>query len=143
MTNFLYGLDRCCLDKHVSWFLMNSRALGWENIHKLPYNVAVSNLRIGCQRLAYPQQSSIKYPMTRMFWRTYSVPVSLEESSSVQLEDHSSKDATELLEEVLAQPLGSDEVKLQFHFMVVLRRVGILKVRKLQHFFFLGKYSLS
>lgn len=102
---------RCCLDKHVSWFLLNSRALGWENIHKLPYNVAGSNLRIGCQRLAYPQQSSIKYPMTRMFWRTYSVPVSLEESSSVQLEDHSSKDATELLEEVLAQPLGSDELK--------------------------------
>ncbi|XP_041003367.1 protein PTST, chloroplastic isoform X3 [Juglans microcarpa x Juglans regia] len=105
------GTARHCLDKHVTWFLRNSRTSGGENIHKLPYNVAGWNLRMGYQRLTYTHQSSTgKHPMARMSWRRYSMSVSLEESSSLKSDDYSSSDdAIEMPEEVLAQPLGSDE----------------------------------
>lgn len=97
----------------MSWVLRNSRALGWENIQKHPHNVAAWNLRMGYQRLTYSHQSSIgKNLMTHMAWRTYSIPVSLEESSALSSEDYSSNDyATKSPKEVLAQPLSSDEVK--------------------------------
>ncbi|XP_059449751.1 protein PTST, chloroplastic [Corylus avellana] len=107
------GIARCCLDKHVSWGLRNSRALGWENIQKHPHNVATWNLRMGYQRLTYSHQSSIgKNLMTHLAWRTYSMPFSLEESSALSSEDYSSNDhATKSPKEVLAQPLSSDELK--------------------------------
>ncbi|XP_062150756.1 protein PTST, chloroplastic isoform X2 [Alnus glutinosa] len=64
---------------------------------------------MGYQRSTYSHQSSIgKNPMTHMFWRTYPMPVSLEESSALSLEDNSSNDEPE---DVLAQPLSSDELK--------------------------------
>ncbi|KAF5479999.1 hypothetical protein F2P56_000775 [Juglans regia] len=105
------GTARHCLDKHVTWFLRNPRTSGGENIHKLPYNVAGWNLRMGYQRLTHSHQSSTgKHPMAHMSWRRYSMSVSLEESSSLKSEDYSSSDdAIEMPEEVLAQPLGSDE----------------------------------
>ncbi|KAG2715124.1 hypothetical protein I3760_03G063100 [Carya illinoinensis] len=107
------GTARHCLDKHTSWFLRNSRTSGGENIHKLPYNVAGWNLRMGYQSLTYTHQSSTgKHPMAHMSRRRYSMSVSLEESSSLKSEDYSSSDdAIEMPEEVLAQPLGSDELK--------------------------------
>ncbi|KAF5479996.1 hypothetical protein F2P56_000774 [Juglans regia] len=107
------GTARHCLDKHVTWFLRNPRTSGGENIHKLPYNVAGWNLRMGYQRLTHSHQSSTgKHPMAHMSWRRYSMSVSLEESSSLKSEDYSSSDdAIEMPEEVLAQPLGSDELK--------------------------------
>ncbi|XP_041003366.1 protein PTST, chloroplastic isoform X2 [Juglans microcarpa x Juglans regia] len=109
------GTARHCLDKHVTWFLRNSRTSGGENIHKLPYNVAGWNLRMGYQRLTYTHQSSTgKHPMARMSWRRYSMSVSLEESSSLKSDDYSSSDdAIEMPEEVLAQPLGSDELYIK------------------------------
>jgi hypothetical protein len=97
----------------VSWVLRNSRAIGWENIQKHPHNVAAWNLRMGYQRLTYSHQSSTgKNPVTHVVWRTYPMPVSLEESSALSSEDYSSSDdATKLPKEVHAHPLSSDEVK--------------------------------
>ncbi|XP_050269995.1 protein PTST, chloroplastic isoform X1 [Quercus robur] len=107
------GSARCCLDKQVSWFSRNLRTLGWENIDKLPYNVAAWKLRMGYPRLMYLHQSSMgKHPMAHVFWRRYSIPVSLEESSSLKSKNYSSNaDATELPENLLAQPLSRDELK--------------------------------
>lgn len=121
-SHFLYDLERCCLDKHVSWLLRNSRTLGWENIQKLPHNVAAWNLRMGYQRLAYSHQPSIgKNPMTHMIRRTYSMLVSLEESSALSSEDYSSNDdSTKSPEEALTQPLSSDEVNSCSHFRAIL-----------------------
>lgn len=114
--HFLYDMHRCCLDKQVSWFSRNLRTLGWENIDKLPYNVAAWKLRMGYPRLMYLHQSSMgKHPMAHVFWRRYSMPVSLEESSSLKSKNYSSNDdAIELPENLLAQPLSRDEVKLHF-----------------------------
>lgn len=107
------GTARCCLDKQVSWFSRNLRTLGWENIDKLPYNVAAWKLRMGYPRLMYLHQSSMgKHPMAHVFRRRYSMPVSLEESSSLKSKNYSSNaDATELPENLLAQPLSRDELK--------------------------------
>lgn len=126
VTHFLYNLYRHCLDKHLSWFLRNSRTSGGENIHKISYNVAGWNLRMGYRKLSYTHQSSTgKNPMTHMSWRRYSIPASLEESSSLNSEDYSSSDdAIEMPKEVLAQPLGSDEVKSHFLYVVILWWVG-------------------
>lgn len=53
--------------------------------------------------------------MAHVFWRRYSMPVSLEESSSLKSKNYSSNDdAIELPENLLAQPLSRDEVKLHF-----------------------------
>nr|POF00821.1 protein ptst, chloroplastic [Quercus suber] len=108
------GTARCCLDKQVSWFSRNLRTLGWENIDKLPYNVAAWKLRMGYPRLMYLHQSSMgKHPMTHVFWRRYSIPVCLEESSSLKSKNYSSNaDATDSPENLLAQPLSRDELKL-------------------------------
>lgn len=112
----LYDLHRCCFDKQVSWFSRDLRTLGWENIDKLPCTVAAWKLRMGYPRLMRLHQSSMgKHPMAHGFWRRYSMPVSVEESSSPKSKNYSSNDdATESPESVLAQPLSRDEVKLHF-----------------------------
>lgn len=49
------------------------------------------------------------------------MPVSLEESSALSLDDNSSNDdANKSPEDVLAQPLSSDEVKSCSHFRAIL-----------------------
>ena len=92
---------------------MCSRTLGWENVSLLPPNFAAMNLRLGHQRLIQGQTSNRKYTMSSVFWRAYSMPVSLEESSSQQSENYPSENDFAIEnspEELLAQPLSSDEV---------------------------------
>lgn len=51
--------------------------------------------------------------MNCVFWRSYSLPVSLEESSSLQSESYPSENdfaTDDSEEEPIAQPLTSDEV---------------------------------
>ncbi|KAF3445220.1 hypothetical protein FNV43_RR14914 [Rhamnella rubrinervis] len=108
------GSAKCCHVEQVSWFSRHSRTLGWENVNILTPNVAAVNLRLGHRRLTQGQTSNRKYPMSSVFWRAYSMPVSLEESSSLESENYPSENdfATENSpEELLAQPLSSDELK--------------------------------
>ncbi|XWS30816.1 hypothetical protein CRYUN_Cryun23aG0022700 [Craigia yunnanensis] len=106
---------RCFLDKQVPWFSSNLRALDWENAHILPYTLTAWKLRTSYQRLAYLSLDSCrKQYMNRIVWKTHSMSVGLEESSSLQSEDsfnedeHASEDSPEQL---LAKPLSSDELK--------------------------------
>lgn len=132
--HFLCDMHRCCLDKQVSWFSRNLRTLGWENIDKLPCTVAAWKLRMGYPRLMYLHQSSMgKHPMAHGFWRRYSKPVSLEESSSPKSKNYSSNDdATESPESVLAQPLSRDEVKL--HFLSIIPYLWWIRNKFFPHF---------
>ena len=60
--------------------------------------------------------------MSNVLWRTYTVPVSLEESSSTQPEDYSldEENASEdSPEEPLDRPLSGDEVSSHFHGFLV------------------------
>ncbi|KAK9272014.1 hypothetical protein L1049_002383 [Liquidambar formosana] len=106
---------RCCLDKQESWFSWKARKLDQESVYGLHYNVAAWTLRMDSQRIAYPHRCSFrKHPMRRMVWRTFPMPVSLEESSSLPLEDHSSDDQygpKDPSEDLLDQPLSSDQLK--------------------------------
>ncbi|XP_022771932.1 protein PTST, chloroplastic-like isoform X2 [Durio zibethinus] len=106
---------RCFLDKQVSWFSLNLRALDRENSYRLPYNLTAWKLRTSYQRLAYLNlDSHRKQHMSHIVWNTHSMPVGLEESSSLQSEDpfseyeHASEDSPE---QHLAKPLSSDELK--------------------------------
>ncbi|KAL9355055.1 hypothetical protein Peur_053025 [Populus x canadensis] len=101
------------LKLQVPWFSWNSQILEAERIHKLPYNVAGCNIKPGNPRLVhYHRGSAQKNWMSNVLWRTYTVPVSLEESSSTQPEDYSldEENASEdSPEEPLDRPLSGDE----------------------------------
>ncbi|XVF20622.1 hypothetical protein REPUB_Repub12eG0016900 [Reevesia pubescens] len=106
---------RCCLDKQVSWFSSNLRALDWENARRLPYILTAWKLRMSYQRLTCLNLDyGRKQYMSRVVWKTHCMPVGLEESSYLQSEDpftedeHASEDSPEQL---LAKPLSSDELK--------------------------------
>ncbi|KAF8378614.1 hypothetical protein HHK36_029962 [Tetracentron sinense] len=108
---------RCYTNKQGSWFSRKARKLGRENIHSVPGNVAICNLRLRFQSLTYPHYGSIgKYPICHPSWRTFCTTVSLEkESSSLSPKDYSSNDdefaPKEIPETVLAQPLDCNELK--------------------------------
>uniref|UniRef100_A0A5B7BDC1 AMP-activated protein kinase glycogen-binding domain-containing protein n=1 Tax=Davidia involucrata TaxID=16924 RepID=A0A5B7BDC1_DAVIN len=116
MEFHMMGTASCCLDNHVLWFPKQSRKLNLENIHRFQCNMAAWSLRMGSQRLSYPNQASTgKNSLHHLSWRTFSMPFSLEEeSSSVQLEDYSSddEDAPKASpEELLEQPMNGDVLK--------------------------------
>ncbi|EEF28353.1 conserved hypothetical protein [Ricinus communis] len=99
------GATRCFISRQVPWFSWSSRMLDWKCIHKLP-----SNVKTSCPRLSHPfQGSSTKAWLSQEFWRTYAMPVSLEESSSTQLEDEEKASDASPGD---ARPLSSDELKL-------------------------------
>ncbi|OMO55493.1 hypothetical protein CCACVL1_27217 [Corchorus capsularis] len=105
---------RCYLDKQVSWFSSKLRALGLENALRLPYSLTTRKLRTSYHRLGYLNSCSArKKNMSRIVWRTHSMPVDLEESSSLQSEDPLNEDEhdSEDSQEQLAKPLSSDELK--------------------------------
>ncbi|KAL6986654.1 hypothetical protein U1Q18_049305 [Sarracenia purpurea var. burkii] len=104
------------LDNHLQWFPWQLRMLKLEKIDILDYDVAKWRSRIGAQRLTYPKLASIgKNSMRHISWRTFSMPVNVEEkSSSPQSENYSSDDENDpktSLEEQLEKPLSSDELK--------------------------------
>ncbi|XVF71437.1 hypothetical protein PTKIN_Ptkin12aG0037300 [Pterospermum kingtungense] len=106
---------RCFLDKQVLWFSSNLRASDWDHAHRLQYTLTARNLKTSYQRLAYLNlYSGRKKHMSHIDWKTHSMPVGLEESSSLKSEDafdedeHDSEDSPE---ELLAKPLSSEELK--------------------------------
>lgn len=86
-----------------------------ESIHKLPYHVFGCTIKPSNLRFAYSYWGSArKNWMSNVLWRTYTMPVNLEESSSEQPEDYSDDEGNsseDLPEETLDQPLSSDELK--------------------------------
>lgn len=86
-----------------------------ESIHKLPYHVFGCTIKPSNLRFAHSYWGSArKNWMSNVLWRTYTMPVNLEESSSEQPEDYSDDEGNsseDLAEEPLDQPLSSDELK--------------------------------
>ncbi|KAH8483229.1 hypothetical protein H0E87_027849 [Populus deltoides] len=113
--NMEIGTTRCCIGKQVPWFSRNSRMLDVESIHKLPYHVFGCTIKPSNLRFAHSYLGSArKNWMSNVLWRTYTMPVSLEESSSEQPEDYSDDEGNsseDIPEEPLDQPLSSDELK--------------------------------
>ncbi|KAJ6867370.1 hypothetical protein NC652_038553 [Populus alba x Populus x berolinensis] len=109
------GTTRCCIGKQVPCFSWNSRMLDVESIHKLPYHVFGCTIKPSNLRFAHSYWGSArKNWMSNVLWRTYTMPISLEESSSEQPEDYSDDEensSEDLAEEPLDQPLSSDELK--------------------------------
>ncbi|XP_057993802.1 protein PTST, chloroplastic isoform X2 [Hevea brasiliensis] len=84
--------------------------LYWKSIPKLHYNAIGCNVKMSYPRLSHLHPgSATKYWMNRELWRTYSMPASLEESSSIQSEDeeNGSSDSSE----DHAEQLSSDDLK--------------------------------
>ncbi|XP_021296427.1 protein PTST, chloroplastic [Herrania umbratica] len=103
---------RCCLDKQVSWISSHLRALDAENAHRLPYILTGWKLRTIHQRLTL--DSAGKQNKSCIVWKTHSVPVGLEESSSLQSGDPLNEDenvSEDSPEKPFAKPLSSDELK--------------------------------
>ncbi|KAJ8761748.1 hypothetical protein K2173_004558 [Erythroxylum novogranatense] len=107
--------DGCSLGRQVRCFPWKLERLDYENILKSPCNV------ISCKtRMRYPRMghSYLGYTaigcMSDVYWRSYSIPSSMEESSSLQSEEstggneHALNDSPE---DLLAQKLNSDELK--------------------------------
>lgn len=113
--NMEIGTTRCCIGKQVPCFSWNSRMLDVESIHKLPYHVFGCTIKPSNLRFARSYWGSArKNWMSNVLWRTYTMPISLEESSSEQPEDYSDDEensSEDLAEEPLDQPLSSDELK--------------------------------
>lgn len=86
-----------------------------ESIHKLPYHAFGCTIKPSNLRFAHSYGGSArKNWMSNVLWRTYTMPVSLEESSSEQPEDYSDDEGSsseDLPEEPLDQPSSSDELK--------------------------------
>ncbi|GAV76717.1 hypothetical protein CFOL_v3_20190 [Cephalotus follicularis] len=110
------GTVRCCLDNQVPRFSWNLRAFDWEDLHRFPCKIAAWKLKTNYQSLALSHLASTgKHEMCHMLLKTYSFPVSLEESSSLQSDDYSIDDecgSENSPEDLLAQPLSSGELKL-------------------------------
>ena len=113
---FCFAFDRGCPENQVSWFSWKSTNLDWEDVRGLRCNVTRWNLRVGSQKCALTCQAFVgKQSMHQKLWRTYSMPINLDkESSSPFSQDYSSDNenaSEDSPEELLDQPLGSDEVK--------------------------------
>uniref|UniRef100_F6HSK3 AMP-activated protein kinase glycogen-binding domain-containing protein n=1 Tax=Vitis vinifera TaxID=29760 RepID=F6HSK3_VITVI len=105
-----------CPENQVSWFSWKSTNLDWEDVRGLRCNVTRWNLRVGSQKCAITCQAFVgKQSMHQKLWRTYSMPINLDkESSSPFSQDYSSDNenaSEDSPEELLDQPLGSDELK--------------------------------
>ena len=86
--------------------------------------MVAQNSRWALHGLASPYQAlTAVYPRRSFFYRTHSMPTSLEASASLQPGDNSSEDedpSTDTEEETLAQPLTSEQVVFFSHFIVVI-----------------------
>ncbi|KAJ7964500.1 protein PTST, chloroplastic [Quillaja saponaria] len=108
-------MNRYCLHKQPLFVSRNLGKIHCENTWKLPYNVDCRSGRLSYQRLTNSYQaSSEEHPISHFVWRAHSLSTSLEESSSLQSEDYSIEDEhapDDSPEELLAQPLASDQLK--------------------------------
>ncbi|PON38270.1 AMP-activated protein kinase, glycogen-binding domain containing protein, partial [Parasponia andersonii] len=103
------------IKEEYSWrWVQQGRTFGGENFHRLPNSMASWNLKMGQQRLTHCQSSIWKRPVNPVYWRLCCMAVNVDESSSLESElnpgdeESASKDSPE---ELLAQPLSSDELK--------------------------------
>lgn len=110
------GVMGCCLDKQTPSFLWYLRTLEQRNIRNLSLNVAALNTKVRCQKVAHYHVALFKEDtVSHIPWRTYSLPVSLEESSTGQPEDYlrdEGQTSNDSPTNSPAQPLSSDELKL-------------------------------
>lgn len=129
MFAFCCDFLRCCLDKQISWFSSHLRALDAENAHRLPYILTGWKLRTSHRRLTL--DSARKQNKSCIVWKTHSVPVGLEESSSLQSGDPLNEDeivSEDSPEQLFAKPLSSDEVNLHeltFSCFIIIRKYTI------------------
>uniref|UniRef100_A0A2P2L136 Uncharacterized protein n=1 Tax=Rhizophora mucronata TaxID=61149 RepID=A0A2P2L136_RHIMU len=112
---------RFCISQQTSCFLWKFQRLNDENGHKmLHHSVAGPNIRMDCPRLACSYVvAANKHWMSKVFCRTNATPASLEESSSLKSENYSPDEenaSTGSPEDLLAQPLTSDEVSPHLHY---------------------------
>ncbi|KAK7285251.1 hypothetical protein RJT34_20015 [Clitoria ternatea] len=102
------------VESHNIYISNVSRTLGWEKTQKFPYNVAAQSSRCIFHRLASSFQAmTVVYPRNPVICRANSVPVSLEESASLQSGDNSSDNGDpsgDSAEETLGQPLTSKQI---------------------------------
>ncbi|KAI9100024.1 hypothetical protein K1719_024242 [Acacia pycnantha] len=106
----------CCLDSQPQAILFsrNSRTLGWENTHRISYNITAQSSRLVYRGLAssYPIFNAV-HPNRPFFDRAHSMATSLDESTSLQLEGDSDEDedaSEDLKEKILEQPVTSEQI---------------------------------
>ena len=90
-------------------------------MHSLRCNVTGWNVRVGSQKCTLTCQAFIgKKSMHRKLWRTFSMPINLDEDSSSPFSQYYSNDDEisydDSPEELLDPPPGSDEVKFSTNF---------------------------
>ncbi|KAH7556967.1 hypothetical protein ACOSP7_026297 [Xanthoceras sorbifolium] len=104
---------RCCFDTQLPCFSRNlATTLDSKNVHRIPYRVLAYNSSTSHQKSVV---ASFMMKKNRMMWRADSMPVSVDDFSSVQ-SDHYSDDDDEIAsvdspEKLLSQPLSNDELK--------------------------------
>ncbi|KAK4277994.1 hypothetical protein QN277_015900 [Acacia crassicarpa] len=110
------SIARCCLDSHPQAILFSriSRTSGWENTHRISYNIAAQSSRLVYRGLAssYPIFDAV-YPNRLFFHRAHSMATSLYESTSLQPEGDSDEDedaSENLKEKILEQPPTSEQI---------------------------------
>ncbi|KAE9445100.1 hypothetical protein C3L33_23000, partial [Rhododendron williamsianum] len=112
-----------CPDNHLLLFPWQLRKLKLERIRHFQCDVAPWRLRMESKMLIYPKLASTGRNFKHsIFWRTFAMPLSLEkESSSPEPENYSSNDAPKTSsEELLENPLSSDEVSFKIHLLLML-----------------------
>lgn len=122
LTPLLYfASDRGCRENQAPWFSWKSTNSDWRAVHRLQCNVTQWNLGVGSQKCTLTHQAFIgKKSMHLKLWRTFSMPINLEEDSSSPFSqyylndtDNASDDSSE---ELLDQPPDSNVVKLISNF---------------------------
>lgn len=108
------SIARCCLDKQVFQLSSKARTSDWESTKIIPHTV-ISISQMANQSTSYSPESSLKMCHKHLKqWRTFSTPVSIEESFPFQSghdftdEEDSPEDSPE---NVLSKPLSSEELK--------------------------------
>ncbi|KAK4277993.1 hypothetical protein QN277_015900 [Acacia crassicarpa] len=116
--------SRCCLDSHPQAILFSriSRTSGWENTHRISYNIAAQSSRLVYRGLAssYPIFDAV-YPNRLFFHRAHSMATSLYESTSLQPEGDSDEDedaSENLKEKILEQPPTSEQLQIKEESLV-------------------------
>ncbi|KAI8534567.1 hypothetical protein RHMOL_Rhmol10G0100300 [Rhododendron molle] len=112
-------------DNHLLLFPWQSRKLKLERIRHCQCDVAALRLRMESKMLIYPKLASTGRDFKHSIsWRTFAMPLSLEkESSSPEPENYSSNDEDApktSSEELLENPLCSDEVSFKIHLLLML-----------------------
>lgn len=110
----LFGKNRCCLDKQVFQLSSKAKTSDWESTKRTLHTVTSISQMVN-QSTSYYPQSSLKMCHGHLKqWRTFSTPVSTEESFPPQSDDDfiDEEDSPDP-ENLLSKPLSSEEVS--FH----------------------------